>query len=137
LAVATPRPFLKQKVLLYFDENFPGAVISQFASASRWKKKFKVTGASECSTLGQPDSSHYTFCQKHKYTLVALDRDFDNDQQYPFTFGMMPGIIMIRASSSEVDQIIDILTRVLTFLIWMPLPRAFLRQSLLLDEIKY
>lgn len=123
------RPFLKQKLLLYFDENFPDAVVSHFASARRWKMKIKITSAYDSGTLGQPDRFHYTYCQKRRNTLVTLDRDFDNDQQFPFTSGNMPGIIVIRANSSEVSQIIDILTRILTFLMRIPLPRSFLLET--------
>jgi predicted nuclease of predicted toxin-antitoxin system len=127
--VIARRPFLKQKPLLYFDENFPEAVVSHFALTSYWKSKVKVTSASERGTIGRPDKFHYTYCQKRKYTLVTLDRDFDNDKEYPFTSGNMPGIIIIRANSSEVRQIIDILGRILTFLMSIPLPRSFLLET--------
>jgi predicted nuclease of predicted toxin-antitoxin system len=129
LRMPVPRTFLKQKILLYFDENFPDAVVSHFANSSNWQKKIKVTNAAECGTLGQEDKFHYSFCQKKRFTLVTLDRDFENDQLYPFTSGMMPGIIIIRANSSETARIIDIFSRVLAFLTWIPFPKSFLLET--------
>ena len=104
-------------------------MIGHFAESAYWKKKVKVTSALKWGTLGQPDSFHYKFCKKHSFTLVTLDRDFDNDQDYPFTAGQMPGIIMLRANSCDVRQIQDILTRVLRFLTWIPFPRSFLTET--------
>jgi len=60
---------------------------------------------------------------------VTLDLGFNSDKQYPFSHGEMAGIIMIRSSSSEVNHIIDVLSRLLDFLLRLPFPRAFLLES--------
>jgi predicted nuclease of predicted toxin-antitoxin system len=123
------RPFLKHKFSLYFDENIPDRVVRYFRSGPSWWKKVKITSARELGLGGRSDSFHYDYCQRHKHTLVTRDLDFDNDKIFPFTFGRMPGIIMIKASSDDVARIIDILGRALTFVTWLPLPRAFLAET--------
>jgi predicted nuclease of predicted toxin-antitoxin system len=120
--------FLKQKPRLYFDENFPPEVIEHFRS-SFWKKRLWVTSAREQGKLGQSDRFHYTHCQRHRYTLVTLDADFNNDRRYPFRHGNMPGIIMIRASSAEVQQTANALARLLDFVTKLPFPKAFLGET--------
>jgi predicted nuclease of predicted toxin-antitoxin system len=92
------RPFLKHKLSLYFDENIPDRVVRYFRSGPSWRKKVKITSARELGLGGRSDRFHYDCCQRHKHTLVTLDLDFDNDKIFPFTFGRMPGIIMIKAS---------------------------------------
>jgi hypothetical protein len=47
------------------------------------------------------------------------------DRLYPFTFGRMTGIIIIRAHSSEWTRIIDVLSRLMEFIVSLPFPRAF------------
>src|SRR5271169_5748017 len=76
------RVFVKQKPRLYFDENFPAEVTLHFRSPY-WKRRVWVTGASNEEHQGQSDRFHYTHCQKHRYTLVTLDDDFNNDSRYP------------------------------------------------------
>jgi len=78
-----------------------------------WSTKVKIIAARELGMNGRSDKFHYNYCQRHRYTLVALDLDFDNDIYYPFTFGKMPGNIMVKASSAIVARIIDILSRTL------------------------
>jgi predicted nuclease of predicted toxin-antitoxin system len=123
------RPFLKQKLALYFDENVPAAVVFYFSRDRFWKKKVRVASAHNAGTVGHPDVSHHAHCQRHRYTLVTLDRDFDDDQRFPFTNGKSAGIIMIEASSAEVDAIVDILSRVLRFLVSLPFPKSFLLET--------
>jgi len=123
------RPFLKQKVSLYFDENIPDRVVSHFRLAAAWSKKIKIATAKELGLNGRSDRFHYDYCQKHQHTLVSLDLDFDDDEKYPFRNGKMSGIIMIKASSADIARIIDILSRALTFITWLPLPRAFLAET--------
>jgi len=123
------RPFLKQKVSLFFDENIPDRVVGHFRLAPAWGKKIKIATAKELGLNGRSDRFHYDYCQKHKHTLVTLDLDFDNDKEYPFRNGKMAGIIMIKASSADVARIVDILSRALTFITWLPLPRAFLAET--------
>jgi len=44
----------------------------------------------------------------------------------------MPGIIIVRASSSEIGRIVDMLSRMLEFLILLPFPKAFLLETKLI-----
>jgi hypothetical protein len=123
------RPFLKHKILLYFDENIPDRVTRHFRVAPAWNRKVKIITARESRTGGQSDAFHYNYCLRRGHTLVTLDLDFNNDSYYPFTSGKMAGIIMIKASSADASRIIDILGRTLDWLTRLPLPRAFLAES--------
>jgi predicted nuclease of predicted toxin-antitoxin system len=120
--------YLKQKPRLYFDANFPPEVIEHFRSPF-WKKRLWLTSAREQGQLGQSDWFHYMYCQRHRYTLVSLDADFNNDRRYPFTHGKMPGIIIVQASSSEVQGTVDGLARLLDFVTKLPLPKSFLGET--------
>jgi hypothetical protein len=79
--------------------------------------------------LGQSDPFHYTHCERHRYTLVTLDADFNDDRRYPFTHGNMPGIIMVRGSSAEVQRVANTLATLLDFLLRLPWPKAFLAET--------
>jgi predicted nuclease of predicted toxin-antitoxin system len=92
--------FIKHKPRLYFDENFPVEAIDHFRSPY-WKKRLWITSAGEQGHQGQSDRFHYSYCQRHGYTLVTLDDDFNDDRLYPFTHGKMPGIIIIKAKSGR------------------------------------
>jgi predicted nuclease of predicted toxin-antitoxin system len=127
--MSNKRPFLKQKLSLYFDENITDPVVNYFQSAPAWKKKVRVTSARALRMDGRPDRFQYDFCKNNNYTLITLDLDFDDDKRYPFTFGKMTGIIMIKASSADVARIVDILGRALIFVTGLPLPRAFLTET--------
>jgi predicted nuclease of predicted toxin-antitoxin system len=120
--------FLKQKPRLYFDENFPPEIIEHFRSPF-WKKRLWITSAREQRRLGQSDWFHYVYCQRHRYTLVSLDADFNDDRRYPFTHGKMAGIIIMRASSSEVQQTANALARLLDFVTKLPLAKSFLAET--------
>jgi predicted nuclease of predicted toxin-antitoxin system len=90
--MAVKRPFLKQKPRLYFDENLPEEVIRHFCGSSYWKKKIKGVSSTSCGNSGRSDRFYYLYSQRHRYTLVTLDSDFNNDRLYPFTNGEMRGI---------------------------------------------
>jgi len=128
-ATVMKRPYLKQKPRLYFDENFPERVISHFSTHRYWKKKIKAISSITEGNSGRSDRFHYLYSQRHGYTLVTLDYDFNNDCLFPFTNGHMPGIIIVCASSSNVRQIIDVPARLLAFLLMLPLPNAFLTET--------
>ena len=66
--------------------------------------------------------------------MVSMDMDFNNDTEYPFTTGRMPGIILLQASPSEPRRTIDLLRRVLQFILMLPLPRAFLMETKLVAQ---
>jgi predicted nuclease of predicted toxin-antitoxin system len=124
------RPFLKQKLHLYFDENFPEEVASYFVNCLQLKKKLTATSARICGNRGRTDEFHYNFCQSKGYTLVTRDTDFNNDHDYPFTSDggkPIPGIIIIRAT--QVLPVARILSRLVFFLMQMPLPRDLLLET--------
>lgn len=120
--------FLKQKPKLYFDKNFPIDVIEHFRSPY-WKKRLWITSAFDQDHLGQSDWFHYSHCQRHRYTLVTLDYDFNNDRRYPFTHGKMAGIIIVRGSSDDVPRIANMLVTLMEFLLRLPLPKSFLAET--------
>jgi predicted nuclease of predicted toxin-antitoxin system len=120
--------FTKHKIRLYFDENFPVEAVEHFRS-SYWKKRLWTSSAHEQGHRGQSDRFHYAHCQRHGYTLVTLDDDVNDDRLYPFTHDNMPGIIMIKAKSADVVRIANMLVALLSFLLRMPFPRAFLTET--------
>lgn len=52
-------PFLRQKPILYFDENFSAPVLAGFARASSWRKKVKALSAIGLGNRGMSDSFHF------------------------------------------------------------------------------
>jgi predicted nuclease of predicted toxin-antitoxin system len=122
------RPFFKQKPILYFDENVPASVIDHFRN-SYWKKKIKLLSAVDDGNKRQSDKFHFRYCKRNAYTLVTLDGDFNNDRMYPFTFGDMPGVIMIKETKSHVRRIVNVLSNVLHFILQARFPKAFLLES--------
>jgi hypothetical protein len=123
------RPFLKQKLRLYFDENFPVEVIRYFASSSFWRKKLKIVSARGEKNLGQSDFFHYAHCTRKSYTLVTLDSGFNDDRRHPFASGQMAGIIIINVSSSDHPGILLALSHFLEFLLVLPFPKAFMFET--------
>lgn len=121
--------FLKQKLRLYFDENFPTEVVRHFYSSSFWRKKLTIVSAHGEKNLKACDSFHYTHCRRKGYTLVTLDSDFNNDRHYPFGSGQMAGMIIVKVSPSDHPGIVAVLTSLLKFLLWLPFPKDFLRET--------
>lgn len=120
--------FVKHKPRLYFDENFPVEAIEHFRTP-HWKKRLWITSADEQGHRGQSDRFHCSYCQRHGYTLVTLDDDFNDDRLYPFTHGKMPGIIIIKAKSADVVRIANMLVTLLSFLLRLPFPKGFLAET--------
>jgi predicted nuclease of predicted toxin-antitoxin system len=123
------RPFLKQKPILYFDENVPMPVVDHFRKGSRWKKKVKVLSAIELGNTGKSDDSHFAYCSRYGYTLVTLDEDFSDDSTYPFGNGTMHGIVMIKETKGNVQNIRRALANLLHFIQTTPYPKLFLAES--------
>lgn len=123
------RPFLKQKPILYFDENFPASVIAHFRKGSRWKKKFKVLSAIDVGNKGKGDEFHFSYCGRNGYTLVTLDGDFNDDTAYPFSNGNMNGVVMVKEGKGNEQHIEGILAGFLHFIETTPFPKSFLSES--------
>src|ERR1039457_4170988 len=123
------RPFLKQKPVLYFDENFPVPVLDHFRKGSRWKKKVKVLSAIDLSNEGKSDEFHFAYSTRNGYTLVTFDEDFNDDAAYPFANGSMPGVVMVKETKGNVQKTADVLSGLLDFVLTTPFPKAFLSES--------
>ena len=128
--MAKPKlPYTKQKLVLYFDENFPALAIDHFRTSSYWRKKIKIVSATESGNKGRDDKFHFNYCVRNAYILVSLDNDFCDDERYPFSFGRMPGLIIVKASRGDLRRIMVVLSRVLTFIHYFLFPKDLLRET--------
>ncbi len=123
------RPFLKHKLSLYFDENFPAAVLTHFRKRKRWKKKIKVLSALELGNAGKSDEAQLAYCSRNEYTLVTLDDDFNDDNAFPFGNGTMHGVIIVKDGKGDAQHIIRVLGNVLDFLHQTPLPKRLTTET--------
>ena len=124
------RPYLKQKPILYFDENVPASIIDHFRKGSSWKKKIKILSAVELGNQGQSDDSHFQYCSRHGYTLVSFDTDFNDNSAYPFSNGTMHGVIMVKGTKSNAGRSpIGVLSALFDFILATPFPKGFLTES--------
>lgn len=123
------RPYLKQKPILYFDENVPASIVDHFRKGSRWKKKIKVFSAVELGNSGQSDEAHFRYCSRQNYTLVSFDTDFNDDTAYPFSNGNMHGVIMVKETKNNVSRSIGVLSTLLDFVLATPFPKSFMLES--------
>jgi predicted nuclease of predicted toxin-antitoxin system len=123
------RPFLKQKPVLYFDENVPAAVIDHFRKGSRWKKKIKCLSAVELGNRGRSDGFHFQYCSRQGYTLVSHDTDFNDEDKYPFANGSMHGVVMVKETKNNVRRSIGVLSNLLDFILVTPFPKSFMLES--------
>lgn len=114
---------MKQKVELYFDENFPAEVIESIKTERKWTKRFRILSARDFGNSGRDDRFHFNFCRRKGFTLVTLDDDFMNDRKYPITD--TPGIIRIVAGKNQINKIHAELWNLLAALKHFPLPRLF------------
>jgi len=121
------RPYLRQKINLYFDENFPIEIIEEFPKDRRFRKRIKISSAYELKQIHQSDDFHFTFCKQKGYVLVTLDADFMDDNKYPFSH--IPGIIRIVANKNEISTIRGCLAMLLDFLPYFPRPKQFMGDS--------
>jgi len=117
------RSFLKQKLALYFDENFPEEVVNTLRNVRQWKKKCKIHSVYENGNNRKDDNFIFGFCSKRGYTLVTLDQGFMNDSRYPFS--RIPGIIVVVAKKNQVSKIQNCLEIILSFLSYFPKPKGF------------
>ncbi len=68
------RPFLKQKPIFYFDENFPVSILTHVREGSRWKKKIKVLSAIDLGNKGKSDEFHFALRRSLGLRLRGITR---------------------------------------------------------------
>ncbi len=119
--------YLKQKLVLYFNENFPHDVIEVLKSNSYWRKKCKIYTAFDEGNTNKDDDFHFEYCRNKGMTLVTLDKHFMDDMQYPFS--KIPGIIRIVARKNDSETILANLWNLLEFVSFFPLPKQFIGDS--------
>ena len=105
---------MKQKIKLYFDENFPFNIIKYLKTDNSWKKKCKIFSAYDESNMGKNDEFHFNYCKKKKLVLLTLDGDFMDDDKFPIM--KIPGIIRIVANKQDEVAILQNLTTLINFL---------------------
>jgi predicted nuclease of predicted toxin-antitoxin system len=116
-------PFLKQKLFLYFDENFPKEIVESIIQDKYWKKIYRTTSALREGNLRKDDNFHYSYCKRKRFTLVTLDSDFMDDKKFPIS--NIFGIIRIDSPQSDINRIHYLLNKILSFLYSIPRPRGF------------
>jgi hypothetical protein len=117
------RPFLKQKLPLYFDANFPRKLIQDIRQDRAWKKRCSIHSASEEGNQHRDDGFQLEFCKAKGYVLVTLDADFMNDSKYPFSG--IAGIIRVVAAKNDIHSIEERLGTLLDFISSFPVPKIF------------
>lgn len=117
-------PYLKQKFRLYFDENFPQDIVSVLKTDNNWQKKCKIYSAYDQGFVNKDDKFHFEYCRKKDLVLVTLDRNFMDDNKYPFS--KIPGIVRVVAKRNDSATILANLRNLLVFLSFFPLPRLFM-----------
>ncbi len=78
MASKARRPYLRQKIDLYFDENFPREVIDELKRAKHWTRKCRFYSVYDFGNGNKDDAFQFGFCKKKRFTLVTLDDDFFN-----------------------------------------------------------
>ena len=117
-------PYLKEKVHLYFDENFPEEVINALSSERALQRRCKICTVKSEGNEGKEDRYHVQFCKKNELTLVTLDKDFMDDRKYPIS--NIPGIIRVVARKNDNVTILSNLFSFLEFVGAFPFPRSFI-----------
>ncbi|SRR5260370_3136017 len=119
--------YLKHKINLYFDENFPVEIIEELKKDNSWKRRCRIYSVYDFGNQNKDDPFQFKFCKKRGFALVTLDTDFMNDTNYPF--GGIPGIITIVAKGNDLAKIKYCLDMFLSFISHLPLPKIFLGDS--------
>lgn len=118
--------YLRQKLRLYADENFPLEVVEAVRSDPLWRDKVVVRTSAELGTRNRDDGFHLSYCRRHGLVLLTLDADFMDDRRFPFG-EESPGIIRIVPAS--LGDIRTALEMVLSFLTEVPRPQNFAGDS--------
>ncbi|MGD0799172.1 MAG: DUF5615 family PIN-like protein [Acidobacteriaceae bacterium] len=119
--------YLRQKPILYFDENFPRPIFELIKESSRIRKHFKLHSVYDFGNQGKDDDPQLKFCKTRRFVLVTLDRDFMDDRIYPIQ--KLPGIVVIVAGKNQATKIVQCLLAFTEFLTFVPFPKGFLFDS--------
>jgi predicted nuclease of predicted toxin-antitoxin system len=118
------RPYLRQKPILYFDQNFPRPIIQALRADKRFRKIYKICSVYDLGNEHKDDKFQYDFCKRKGFVLVTLDHDFMDDKKYPIQ--RIPGIILIVLGRKQLSKIKICLGILTDFLSRVPLPKAFM-----------
>ncbi len=116
--------YYKQKLRLYFDENFPNNTINVLKRNNSFKKLAKIYSVFDFNNENKDDKYQLNFCKNKGFILVTLDKDFMDDLKYPIS--KIPGILRIIAGKkSDTKKIIFCLKSFVHFISAFPIPRNF------------
>jgi len=116
--------YVRQKPILYFDENFPAPVVESIGESRRIRKYFKMVSVHDFDNEGKDDEFQLAFCKTKGFVLVTLDKGFMDDRKYPIQ--RLPGIVVIAAAKNQTSKIIRCLSAFTQFLTFIPFPKGFL-----------
>jgi hypothetical protein len=112
--------FTKHKIRLYFDENFPVEAVEHFRS-SYWKKRLWRPAPTSRVTAGSP-TGFIT------HIASGVGTRWSRSTTILTTTGSIL-LIMVKAKSTDVVRVANMLVALLSFLLRMPFPRAFLTET--------
>lgn len=116
--------YLRQKPILYFDENFPRTIVELVRESGRIRKHFKLLSVYDFENQGKDDDFQLKFCKVRGFVLVTLDKDVMDDRQYPIQ--KLPGIVVIVTGKNQATKIVQCLLTFTEFLTFVPFPKGFL-----------
>jgi len=119
--------YTKQKLLLYFDADFPFEIVDNFRGNKYWKKRCKIYSVYDFKNSKKDDKFQSDFCKKKKFILVTLDKDFMDDKRHPIN--KIPGIIRIVSKKNDVNNIRICLMQIIDFLSVITFPKLFAGNS--------
>jgi len=88
-----------------------------------------MLSAIDLGNKGKSDGFQYAFYARNGYTLVTLDRDFNDDAAYPFGNVTMHGVVMVKKTKGNPQNIERVLANLLEFIQTTPYPKLFLVES--------
>ena len=119
--------YTKQKIKLYFDENFSLKVVDEIRATKWLNKNCKICSVYDFNNNGKDDQFQFGFCKKKGFILVTLDNDFLDDRKFPF--GKLPGIIVAKTKVKNAENIILSLKQFISFITLIARPLNFVGDS--------
>jgi len=116
--------YLRQKPILYFDQNFPQPIVEPVRESRQVRKYFKLLSVYDFDNQRKDDEFQLAFCKVRGFVLVTLDKDFMDDRKYPIQ--KLPGIVVIAAPKNQGTKIVQCLLTFTEFLTYVPFPKRFL-----------